>query len=78
MRFINGLNTVERISILADVEVVHVCLAVQHLLYYGVASLIDIFQFGNIYAATSGINKLIESEEMQNACISFVSRKGIR
>ncbi|KAJ3258056.1 Nitrogen permease regulator 2 [Boothiomyces macroporosus] len=35
---------------------------------------VDITYFGNIYATTSGINRLSESEELQNECIEFVRK----
>ncbi len=87
MPFIDGVHSVERISIFADVEINYVRLAVQHLMYdylnslstfdsyYGAAKLIDIFQFGNIYACTGGINDLINSKDMQASCIQYTTKK---
>lgn len=73
--FIDGINSIHRIAVLSDVELLYVRLAVRHLLFYGVARMVDLFQFSNIYAATSGINALIGSVDLQNSCISFVTRK---
>ncbi|KAJ3276116.1 Nitrogen permease regulator 2 [Terramyces sp. JEL0728] len=76
LEFVNGVNTVHKIAYKADVDITYVRIAIQHLLYFGCAKLIDIFQFGNIYATTSGINKLAASEELQNECIEFVQKPG--
>ncbi|KAJ1344054.1 hypothetical protein BSLG_001194 [Batrachochytrium salamandrivorans] len=72
--FVNGIHSVRRISDLADVNIMLVRLAVQHLLYYGCVRLIDIFQFSNIYSVTAIIATLVTSEEAQNDCIQFVRK----
>lgn len=73
---VNGVNSVECISRLAEIDITYVRLAVQHLCYYGCVKLIDIFQFSNIYATTFEINTLIKDPELQASCISLVSRPG--
>ncbi|KAJ3322661.1 Nitrogen permease regulator 2 [Boothiomyces sp. JEL0866] len=42
--FVNGVNTVHKIAYKSDVDITYVRIAIQHLLYYGCAKLIDIFQ----------------------------------
>lgn len=74
--FVNGVNSVDRIATIAEVDLKFVRLAIQHLLYYGAAKMIDVFQFQNIYACTSGINNLITDLELQARCSIFVARKG--
>jgi len=46
---INGVNSVFRISQLARVELWMVCVAVRHLYYYRLVTLVDVFQYGNEY-----------------------------
>ncbi len=48
--FINGLHSVDLISKHSGVDVHFVRLGIQHLYYYGCIALVDIFQFGNLYA----------------------------
>ena len=55
---IDGRKHVKRIANEAnmDLEIVRMC--IQHLLFYKVISLIDLFQYTNVYAATDEITKL--------------------
>jgi hypothetical protein len=69
--FVNGINTVQKISELADVDVNLVKLALQHLIYYGTVKLIDIFQFSNVYCLTKNIGKLLVDDGLKNSCLEF-------
>jgi len=69
--FVNGINTVSKISLLADVDINLVKLALQHLIYYGTVKLIDIFQFSNVYAVTANIQKLLTDDALNKACLEF-------
>jgi len=74
--FIDGVNYVARISRLAGISLplIRQCLA--HLLYIGSIKLIDIFQFGNVYAPTPQIRRLADNAPMQLACLSCVTATG--
>ena len=45
--------------------------------YYGVVALIPIFQYSNVYAATPKLKSLAEDKELQNKCITYVSKSGM-
>lgn len=72
--FIDGVSHIDLISRKAKIDPSYTRLAVQHLLYYGCIQLVDIFQFGNVYATTGELHKLIEEPEIQQQCLSFVAR----
>ncbi|XP_069684143.1 GATOR1 complex protein NPRL2-like [Periplaneta americana] len=72
--YIDGFNHVARIAAQADVENNLVKSCVQNLVYYGVVSLIPIFQYSNVYAATPKLRMLAEDKELQQRCIKYVSK----
>ncbi|XP_046426654.1 GATOR complex protein NPRL2 isoform X1 [Neodiprion pinetum] len=72
--YINGFNHVARIAAEADVENNLVKSCVQNLIYYGVVSLIPIFQYSNVYAATPKLKKLAEDTQLQEKCILYTSK----
>ncbi|XP_057321013.1 GATOR complex protein NPRL2 isoform X1 [Microplitis mediator] len=72
--YIDGFNHVTRIAAEADVENNLVKSCVQNLVYYGVVTLIPIFQYCNIYTTTSKLGILAEDKELQEECIHFVSK----
>ncbi|KAI9362936.1 nitrogen permease regulator 2-domain-containing protein [Zopfochytrium polystomum] len=76
--YINGVFSVSKIADLADVEIELVRLGVQHLLYYGIVKLVDIFQFGNMYAPTKSLGSLLHSSELQVECVRAVRKKDCR
>ncbi|PVU96508.1 hypothetical protein BB559_002364 [Furculomyces boomerangus] len=78
VRHINNINHVRRISQLTDMNENRVILILQHLQYYGCIKFTEIFQFCNSYLATSELNKLLESDEMQENCIKFVTAKNTK
>jgi hypothetical protein len=45
--------------------------------YYGVVSLLPIFQYSNVYAATPKLRKLAENKDLQQRCIKYVSKSGM-
>jgi hypothetical protein len=71
---IDGVASIDMISRTSKIDLHYTRLAIQHLLYYGCIQLVDIFQFGNIYATTGELNKLIEQSDLQQQCLSFVAR----
>lgn len=42
--------------------------------YYGVVTLIPIFQYSNVYAATSKLKELAENPKLQERCIAYTSK----
>lgn len=76
MPYINGVNSVRVISILADVELSLAIKAIRHLLYYGCIFLLDIFSFSAIYAPTAQFGSTIASDEgMQQECARYVNTR---
>lgn len=45
--------------------------------YYGVVSLLPIFQYSNVYAATPNLRMLAENKVLQQRCIKYVSKSGM-
>ncbi|XP_063224992.1 GATOR1 complex protein NPRL2-like isoform X2 [Bacillus rossius redtenbacheri] len=73
--YIDGFNHVSRIAGEADVDINLVKSCVQNLVYYGVVTLIPIFQYSNVYAATTKLRMLCEDKELQERCLRFVSKE---
>ena len=71
--YINGVNSVKRISLLADADLKLVRKAIRHLLYYGCCLLLDIFAFGAIYAPTEKMAGFVEDEGTQAECARYVT-----
>lgn len=71
--WIDGVNSVKQIALLADADLKLVRKAIRHLLYYGCVLLLDIFSFGAIYAPTAEIPAFVESKEMQAECARYVT-----
>ncbi|KAI4490924.1 hypothetical protein M0802_010598, partial [Mischocyttarus mexicanus] len=72
--YIDGFNHVARIAAEADVENNLVKSCVQNLAYYSVVTLIPIFQYSNVYAATPKLKQLAEDVKLQERCISYASK----
>ncbi|WEW58318.1 Nitrogen permease regulator 2 [Emydomyces testavorans] len=74
--YINGINSVRSISILADADFSLTCRAIRHLVYYGCVLLLDIFSFSAIYSATAQFGSTIVSDkEMQRECARYVNTR---
>ncbi|KAJ9646972.1 Nitrogen permease regulator 2 [Knufia peltigerae] len=72
--YINGVNSVKRIAMLADADLKLTKKCVKHLLYYGCAILLDIFSFNAIYAPTAEFSNLIAKDAaMQLECARYVN-----
>jgi hypothetical protein len=69
---IDGINSVRRISELADADYNLTKKAISHLLYYGCLTLTDIFAFSGIYAVTADISSLLADPLMQEECINYI------
>ena len=74
--FIDGVHHIYKIAQLSKVNLDYVRQAIQHLVYYGCCKLIDIFQFSNIYACNHRFSEFIQSNQLQDQCLQYVSKKG--
>ena len=72
--YIDGVNSVKQIALLADADYKLVKKAVAHLLYYGCAVLLDVFNFGASYAPTAEIGSLVGNIEVQEEARRYVLR----
>ncbi|KAK8443485.1 Nitrogen permease regulator 2 [Candidozyma auris] len=70
--FINGLNSVRRISELADADYLLTKQCIQHLMHYRCITMVAIFQFNNIYAPTNNIGNFLTSNGMAEECQAYV------
>ncbi|EER29257.1 Nitrogen permease regulator 2 [Coccidioides posadasii str. Silveira] len=74
--YINGVNSIRAIAVLADANFSLTCRAIRHLVYYGCVFLLDIFSFSAIYAPTAQFGFTIASdEEMQRECARYVNTR---
>ncbi|KAF8458011.1 nitrogen permease regulator 2 [Terfezia claveryi] len=71
--FIDGINSVKRISELADADYNLTQKCIEHLLYYNCLIMVDIFQFSSIYAVTAEITSLVNDPSLQEECINYIS-----
>ena len=71
--FIDGVNSVKRITQLADADYKLVRIAIAHLLYYGCITLLDVFHFGASYAVTAELGSFVSDENAQEECRRYVA-----
>ncbi|KAK9881290.1 hypothetical protein WA026_015412 [Henosepilachna vigintioctopunctata] len=71
--YIDGFNHIARIAALSDVENSLVKACIQNLIYYGVVSLVPLFQYGNVYCTTPKIKILAQNYHFQQRCLSYVA-----
>eukprot|EP01027_Heterolobosea_sp_BB2_P017742 GEZU01025110.1.p1 GENE.GEZU01025110.1~~GEZU01025110.1.p1 ORF type:complete len:347 (+),score=66.30 GEZU01025110.1:73-1113(+) len=74
--YIDGVNYVKKIAVEADVSIELVKRCLQHLMFYECITMIDIFQYNNMYAVTENIRSVFQSEHLQRSCVSYVTRSG--
>ncbi|KAK6464675.1 nitrogen permease regulator 2-domain-containing protein [Scheffersomyces coipomensis] len=71
--YINGINSVKKISELANANYMLTKQCIQHLMHYKCIDIIDIFQFSNIYAPTNHIGNFLRyGGKMAEDCQSYV------
>lgn len=74
--FVDGVNYVKRISDFTaarhQVNLELVRKAIQQLVHFEMVTMIDIFQYSNIYVPTSGVTELYDNKQMQEECCSHV------
>ncbi|KAL4655377.1 nitrogen permease regulator 2-like protein isoform X1 [Arapaima gigas] len=76
LAYIDGFRHIQKISAEADVELNLVRIAVQNLLYYGVVTLVSIFQYSNVYCTTPKVQNLIDDKSVQEQCLAYVTKSG--
>ncbi|XP_054161680.1 GATOR complex protein NPRL2-like isoform X2 [Oppia nitens] len=72
--YIDGFRHISRIAMEADVEMSLVKACVQNMIYYGLITLIPIFQYSNVYITTPLLVSLAEDVHLQDECIRYVSK----
>ncbi|SGZ53514.1 CIC11C00000001784 [Sungouiella intermedia] len=70
--YINGLNSVKKISELADADYLLTKNCIQHLMHYQCIAMMDIFQFNNIYAPTNNIGNFLKTNGMAEECQAYI------
>lgn len=73
--YINSVNHVAKISLIADVENALVKSCIQNLVYYNVVELLPLFKYSNIYMCTRNLQKLARNQGFAMECLSFVALK---
>ena len=66
--------TVQMISERSHVDLDIVKMVVQHLVYFGIVKLTDLFLFSNVYCARSKLAKLVQSRSRQKKFIDHLLR----
>ncbi|KAI4730543.1 nitrogen permease regulator 2 [Aureobasidium sp. EXF-10728] len=70
--YIDGINSVQKIAVLADTDLTLTRRALAHLLYYGCILMLNTFHFGAIYAPTAEIGVFVEDTRMQDECRRYI------
>ncbi|TID26512.1 nitrogen permease regulator 2 [Venturia nashicola] len=70
--YINGVLSIAQIATLADTDLSLTRKAIQHLLFYGCVLILDIFQFGAIYAPTAEIGSFVEDADQISEAVRYV------
>ncbi|XP_063797438.1 GATOR1 complex protein NPRL2 isoform X1 [Pseudophryne corroboree] len=76
--YIDGFRHIQKISAEADVELNLVRIAIQNLMYYGVVTLVSIFQYSNVYCTTPRVQELIHDKALQEECVSYICKPGLK
>lgn len=72
--YIDGFNHVQKIALVADVDLSIVRSAIQTLLFHGVVELIPIFLYSNSYSVKPEIVHLPKNKTMQTECVAYVAK----
>ncbi|XP_046679969.1 GATOR complex protein NPRL2 isoform X1 [Homalodisca vitripennis] len=74
--YIDGTNHVAKIASEADVENNLVKSCLQNLVYYGLVSMVPIFQYSNMYTATPKLRRLALDKRLHEECLRSVAKSG--
>ena len=72
-KYIDGVNHIARIAEYVDADVNLVQQAVRQFLRFGLVVLLDIFQYGAVYAPTPEIQRLLFDLNLQRECADFAA-----
>lgn len=72
--YIDAFNHVQKISILANIDLALVHSALQSLVFHGVITLIPMFLYSDMYAAKPDLHKLYSDQQLQQECIEYVAK----
>ncbi|KAK5171197.1 Nitrogen permease regulator 2 [Saxophila tyrrhenica] len=71
---INGVNHVQKVSELADVDIDLIIKTIRGLLSHGRIMLLDIFHFHAIYALTADFASFVKDDALQEECLHYVAK----
>jgi hypothetical protein len=74
--YIDGVRYVKKIASESGCHIELVRQVIKHLLYYECITMIDIFQYSNVYVCTPRIQVLYTNTAMQNECRRYVTIPG--
>lgn len=72
--YINGFNHIDRIAAVADVALGLVLDCIKHLILLGVAIMVPVFQYSNVYRPTPKLAQLAKCKMLQERCIEQCSK----
>lgn len=75
--YLNGFNHIARIASLADVALGLALQCIRHLILLGVATVIPVFQYCNIYRPTPKLRQLATCKKLQQRCIEQCTKINI-
>lgn len=78
MPYINGFRHIDKIARMADVSVTIVVQCIKHLILLGVAVLVPVFQYSNIYRPTPKLKTLTKCPEVQQRAIEKCSKSELK
>ncbi|KAI8053443.1 nitrogen permease regulator 2 [Syncephalis plumigaleata] len=76
LEYIDGVAPIRRIAEMADVDTDKVRRLVRHLIYYGSAVIVDIFQYSNSYTLLDGATDLVDDPQRQKECMLYITKPG--
>lgn len=72
--YVNGFNHINRISAMADVALALVLDCIKHLVLLGVAIIVPVFQYSNVYRPTPKLSQLAKCKQLQRRAIERCSK----
>lgn len=76
-RYVDGIMHTRRIAEVAHIDPALACNAVRQLVHFGLAAVVDIFQFSNMYVPTPQIGEFMRRRRMQRECVEYVSTDAV-
>ena len=76
--YVDGFSHVSRIAAMADVAVELVQECIKHLVLLGVAAIVPVFQYSNVYRPTPKLSQLAKDLELQKKAVQKCSKSIIK